>query len=121
MAVKTMANASVTQNLRQRARALVLYLVLIAALVSGSAGCKVKSGHEVVAEKITASMIESASLYRLAPGERLVYSLDYSGKSSSDFKALFAGQESAANPGQPSPILTHSFNTSVRGRMQITV
>lgn len=87
-----------------------------------AAAAKRRTGAAPRPEMVARSTRPSAMAYRLAPGERQVYALEYSSNGASDFRALFASQKSAAGGGREVPSdLNRRFQTSFRGKLVATV
>lgn len=103
------------------ANRLVLQL-LLALLVASITGRGVSSSREGTEQPAAIPRREAGSLYRFVPGKRLVYKLDYTSASASDFRALFQDQKSAGEKVQPAPLsLAQSFRTTVHGELTSTV
>jgi HEAT repeats len=118
---QTSSGLSVRNVLLETSRK-TLYLMLLMLLVSSTLGCGKRSGQASSLPTATALTEQAASLYRLAPGERTVYKLDYTNESASDLGALLGGQKSSGAKEQAQPSnLVQSFKTSVQGELTTTV
>jgi HEAT repeats len=96
--------------------------LLLALLVVSITGSWVSSGREGGASNAYTPRWQAASFYRFVPGERMVYKLDYTSASASDFRALFQDQKRTGERAQATPLsLAQSFRTTVQGELIATV
>jgi HEAT repeat protein len=113
---------SVKRFVSSKAPSMKLLATVLVTLVLAVAAAQI--GHQrQAASKAAASAIEGDnSFYRFTIGERLIYRLDYTNTSASDFQKLFAEKESSGKTERSAPSgLAHSFSTTVQGELVATI
>jgi hypothetical protein len=106
----------------RRSSVLAISAALLMLFVLSVAAYWARSADQGPAVATTAATNEAVPFnYRFIPGDRLIYKLDYTSASTSDFRVLFADRKSAGvKPPAASSGLAHSFETAIQGELVVT-